>query len=126
MRLSWYALGAGDRSYRPLSYAMTLGPDLARPLHPLWATIEAHAESLDRLYRQQARVIFEVAPGLQGPALAVDVSLAEPGNAVRVLLEGKQVRYYVRLEGELLAASAGEPRVDRGVYLLLAELAARR
>jgi proteasome lid subunit RPN8/RPN11 len=126
MRLSWYALGAGDRNYRPLAYAITLGPDLARPLHPLWSTIEAHAESLDRLYRQQARVVFEVTPGLAGPALAVDVSLAEPGNAVRVLLEGKQVRYFVELEGELLAVNASEPRVDRGVYLLLAELAARR
>jgi hypothetical protein len=126
MRLSWYALGTGDRSYRPLPYAITLGPDLARPLHPLWSTIEVHAESLDRLYRQQARVLFEVTPGMRGPALAVEVSLAEPGNAVRVLLEGKEVRYYVRLDGETLAATADEPCVDRGVYLLLAELATRR
>jgi hypothetical protein len=63
---------------------------------------------------------------MRGPALAVEVSLAEPGNAGRVLLEGKEVRYYVRLDGETLAATADEPCVDRGVYLLLAELATRR
>ncbi|HEV3255281.1 MAG TPA: Mov34/MPN/PAD-1 family protein [Gemmataceae bacterium] len=126
MRLSWYGLRHGDRGYRPLDYAITLGPDLARPLHPVWSTLEAHAEPLDRLYRQQARVTFEVAPGEREPALAVDVALAEPGNSVRVLVEGKEVRYFVRLDGELLAADSEEARVDRGVYLLLAELAAQR
>jgi len=126
MRLSWYGLRQADRGYRPLDYAITLGPDLARPLHPVWSTLEAHAEPLDRLYRQQARVTFEVVAGQREPALAVDVSLAEPGNSVRVLLEGTDVRYFVRLEGELLAADSQESRADRGVYLLLAELAAQR
>jgi len=126
MRLSWYGLRQGDRGYRPLPYAITLGPDLARPLHPVWSTIEAHAEHLDRVYRQQAKMTFEVVAGTSGPALAVNVVLAEPGEAVRVLLEGNEVRYYVQLEGDLLATDCREPHVGRGIYLLLAELAAQR
>jgi proteasome lid subunit RPN8/RPN11 len=123
--LSWYSLRKGDTNYRPLPYGLTLGPDLARPLHPLWATLEAHAEELDRLFRQQSRVTFEVAAGERGPALTVTISLAEPGRAVRVQLEDDEVRYFLSRDGDLLEADVGETRVDRGVYLLLAELAAR-
>jgi hypothetical protein len=126
MCLSWYALSQGDRNYRPLEYGLTLGPDLARPLHPVWSLIEAHAEPLNRLYRQQKQVRFEVVAGDHGPALVVNVGLTEPGEAVRVVLEGKEVRYFVRLDGTVLAVDANEPRVDRGVYLLLAELATQR
>lgn len=124
--LSWYVLGHGDRKYRPLPVALTLGPDLARPLHPVWRMLEAHAERLDRLYRQQAGVTFAAAEGNRGPALAVTVPLTEPGSAIRVLLEGDEVRYYLLRGGELLVADPQEDRVDRGVYLLLAELAAQR
>lgn len=122
---SWYALGDGDRTYRPLPYELTLGPDLARPLHSIWAIIEAHAERLDRVCRQQAGVTFEVVEGEQGPALAMNVPLAERGDAVRVYLEDKEIRYYLNRDGDLLAADPQESRVDRGVYLLLAELAAQ-
>jgi hypothetical protein len=37
----------------------------------------------------------------------------------------KEVRYYVVWSGELLAVQHHDDYVDRGVYLLLAELAAR-
>jgi len=123
MRLSWYALRHGDRSYRMLPHGLTLGPDLARPLHAVWGAIEAHAEPLERLYKQQARISFEVVVGNRGPALAVEVPLADAGDAIRVLLEGKEVRYLVRRRGDVALADIPEPRVDRGVYLLLAELA---
>jgi hypothetical protein len=121
--LSWYALREGDRDYRALAHRLTLGPDLARPLHPLWATIEAHADRLDRLFRQQTRVKFEVVPGEKERALAVSLPLAEQGDVVRVLLEGTDVRYYVIRNGEAMSVDSPEARVDRGVYLLLAELA---
>jgi hypothetical protein len=92
-------------------------------LHGVWVAIETHAEPLDRLYRQQAKVRFEVVNGEHGAALAVEVPLADPGTAIRVVLEGKQIRYLVRRKGELFEATSSEPRIDRGVYLLLAELA---
>jgi proteasome lid subunit RPN8/RPN11 len=123
--LSWYALGTGDRHYRSLPVEVTLGPDLAKPLRPVWTQVEDHAERLDRLARQQARVAFGVLPGRKGPALAAEVPLADPGQAVRILLEGKEVRYYLVRDGEPVAADVGEARVDQGFYLLLAELAAR-
>jgi proteasome lid subunit RPN8/RPN11 len=124
LRLTWYALRAGDKDYRPLPVALTLGPDLARPLHTVWPMVEAHADRLDRLCRQQTGVTFEVTPGNQGPALTATVPLAEPGRAIRVELEGKDARYYLVRNGEPLPADVREVRVDRAVYLLLAELAA--
>jgi hypothetical protein len=125
MRLSWYTLADGDAAYRPLPVDWTLGPDLARPLRPIWPVIEAHADRLIRLARQQARVRFDVIAGRDGAALAVTVPLAEAGSAVRVVLEGKEVRYFLVREGQTLAADLGEARADQGVYLLLAELASR-
>jgi proteasome lid subunit RPN8/RPN11 len=123
--LSWYALGKGDRNYRPLPVEFTLGPDLARPLHAVWSELEAHAEQLDRLFRQQAGLTFEVVEGKHGPALAVNVPLAEPQHALRVLLEGPHVSYYLLKDGDLLMADSQEEQIARGVYLLLAELAAQ-
>jgi hypothetical protein len=57
--------------------------------------------------------------------LAVTIPLADPDAAIRVVLEEKQVQYYLVKHGELLRADPHEERVDRAVYLLLAELAAR-
>ncbi len=122
---SWYSLAAGERGYHPLPVELTLGPDLALPMRPVWDVIETHAERLDRLTRQLNRVSFSVVAGKSGPALAVNVPLAEPESAVRVLLEGKEVRYLLLQGDDVLAADLPESRVDQGVFLLLAELAAR-
>lgn len=113
--LSWYRLRQGDDRYHPVPVELVLGPDLARPLHSIWPTIENHAEQLDRLARQQVGVKFDLVEGRKGPALAVTVPLAEPGKAVRVLLEGKEVRYFVVRGGEYLLADGPDGRVDQGV-----------
>jgi len=123
MRFSWYTLRDGDRHYRPLLVDGNLGPDLARPLHPIWLTLERYAEQLDRLCRQQAGVSFRVVERPDGLALGVDVKLAEPGELLRLVIRGKEVQYYLLRGDELLAVDPDEERVDRGVYLLLAELA---
>jgi proteasome lid subunit RPN8/RPN11 len=122
--LSSYALGEGDAAYRPLSVEVTLGPDLARPLHILWSTIEAHADRLERVCRQQTGVSFETVSDESGAHLAVNVPLAEEGMALRILLQEEKVRYFLQRGEELLATDCNEERIDRGVYLLLAELAA--
>jgi proteasome lid subunit RPN8/RPN11 len=121
----WYSLKQGDARYRPLPVELTLGPDLARPLHSVWPAIEVHAERIERLARQQAGVSFELVDGQQGPVLSMTVPLAEPGDAIRLLLEGKEVAYLLQRGGEHLMADAREDRIDQGVYLLLAELAAQ-
>jgi len=121
----WYSLKQGDARYRPLPVELTLGPDLARPLHSVWPAIEVHAERIERLARQQAGVSFELVEGQQGPVLSMTIPLAEPGDAIRLLLEGKEVAYLLQRGGEHLMADAREDRIDQGVYLLLAELAAQ-
>jgi hypothetical protein len=121
--LSWYTLQEGDHQYRPLEVALTIGPDLARPLHSIWNTIEAYGEQLDRLCRQQARTAFEVVASATGPALQLTIALAGPDEALRLVLEEKEIRYYLLRGDELLVVDHDEPRIDRGVYLLLAKLA---
>jgi len=125
LRFSWYSLRQGDAAYRPLPVELTIGPDLARPLHAIWTTLEFHAERLERLYRQQTGMRFEVMSDKWGPALLLTLPLAERGDAVQVLVRPKEVRYYLIRQGELLEVQHHDDYVDRGVYLLLAELAAR-
>jgi proteasome lid subunit RPN8/RPN11 len=124
MCLSWYALRQGETGYRPLPVGVTIGPDLARPLHSVWLALEAHAERLERLYLQQAGVSFEVVADNGGPWLMVNVPVAEARSAIRVLLRPKEVRYFLVRNGEAKAVECADDRVDRGVYLLLAEWAA--
>jgi hypothetical protein len=58
--------------------------------------------------------------------LALTLPLALPGHAVRVFLEKGEVRYFLMRDGMMLASEAEDPRVDRGIYLLLAELAGQQ
>jgi hypothetical protein len=125
LRFSWYALGHGDAGYRPLPLELTIGPDLARPLHAIWGVVEAHAERLERLYRQQANLRFEVLTDARNPGLIVTLPLAGGSESVRVLIRQKEVRYYLVHDGQVLEADFVDECVDRGVYLLLAELASR-
>jgi proteasome lid subunit RPN8/RPN11 len=125
LRFSWYSLRQGDRTYRPLPVELTIGPDLARSLHEFWDTLEFHAERIDRLYRQQSGMRFQVMSDKWGPGLLLTLPLAEHGDVVQVLIRPKEVRYYLLRSGELLEVQHHDDCVDRGVYLLLAELAAR-
>jgi proteasome lid subunit RPN8/RPN11 len=120
---SWYALKQGDAQYRPLGLDVTPGPDVARVLHPVWDAIEVNAERLDRLFRQQYQLVCDVVTTAQGPALVVHVRLAETSAGMRVLIRGRHVRYFLVRGSDVLASDLSEPRVDVGVYTLLAELA---
>jgi proteasome lid subunit RPN8/RPN11 len=125
LRFSWYALREGDASYRPLPVELTIGPDLARPLHGFWPTLEAHASRIERLYRQQAGLRLDVLSDEWGPGLALTIPLADRGDAIRVVIRAKEVRYYAVLGGEVLEVGQQDDQIDRGVYLLMAELASR-
>lgn len=119
---SWYALAKGDRRYRKLPVHMTLGPDLARPLHPVWDVLEEHAEELERLSRQQAQASFEVLTHGKSNVLVLSMPLAEPECSLKVLLDGHQTQYVVEQRGALSTVDPGESRIDKAVYLILAEL----
>jgi hypothetical protein len=120
---TWYSLQDGARNYQTIPVQLIDGPDLAAPLRTVWPILEEHADRLERLARQQARVTFEPIAQSTGPTLALTVPLAEPGQALRVVLTHKEVRYYLMRAGSLLAADLHEPFPDRGIYSLLAELA---
>ena len=120
---SWYALAAGDSSYRPLPFQVTAGADLAEPLHAAWDLIEAHAICLNRLFRQLTKVRCEMAQEQRTPLLAVHIALPEPKHSLRLLLNDMAARYYWERNGELIAIDPHEPQVDRAVFLILAELA---
>jgi len=122
LRFSWYSLRQGDGAYRPLPVGLTLGPDLARRLHAAWPTLEEHADRIETLYQQQARLRIEVTDDPPDGLLLV-LPLAGEGNALRVLMRGSAVRYLVERKGELFAVDHQDDLVDRGVYRLLAELA---
>jgi hypothetical protein len=91
-------------------------------LRPVWCELEVHAERLDRLARLLHRVRFDVVEGKQKPALAVTVPLADPDRAIRVLMEGKEVRYLLVEKGEAMIADFRDDQIDRGVFMMLAEL----
>src|SRR5438270_3990767 len=118
---SWYALSEGDRRYKPLPVYLTLGPDLAKSLHPVWEILEAHALSLERLNRQQARVQFDVVSTKSGPAFAVNMALADADSGLRLVLEKNRVQYYLMREHDLIEVNPHEEDVERAVYLILAE-----
>ena len=125
LRFTWYALKFGDRSYRPVATHLAIGPDLARPLHEVWLVVETYADQLERLYRQQARVVFEVLGGDDGQrGLICTIPLAEPADRIRVLLMEKEVRYYLIRGGQPVRVDCPATRVDQAVYLLMAELTA--
>jgi Prokaryotic homologs of the JAB domain len=119
LTICWYSLRDGGKRYHPVSVKMIDGADLATALRPTWAVIEGNAERLERLARQQSRLGFEVAPP---SGLAAVVPLAD-GDALRAVLTKEGVRYFLVRNGEPLASELHEPRVDRGIYRLLAELA---
>ncbi|MFL5243636.1 MAG: Mov34/MPN/PAD-1 family protein [Gemmataceae bacterium] len=123
LRLSWYSLQFGATGYRTVPLDLTIGPDLARPLHQVWPTIERHAQRLDRLASQQANALFEIVNEGAGLGLAMRIPLSEPYECLRVILREQEVQYLVEREGQVMAAQQDEERIDRGVYLLLAELA---
>ncbi len=125
LRFSWYALKAGASRYEALPVTLTLGPDFALPLRPVWPVLEHNARRLDDLAQQLHKVQLAIVEGKKQPALALRLPLANGADELYVQLEGSEVRYLLLRAGQALAADLNEPRVDRGVYLMLAELASQ-
>lgn len=124
LTFSWYSLNAGSSRYQRLPVELTLGPDLARPLHSVWGAIEEHAVSLERLYRQQAGLMCQVIEEENRTVLAVQVPLAEPKSWLRVLLRENEPAYVVERGEDLFSVDPAAGSIEQGIYLILAELAA--
>lgn len=126
LQFSWYALGRHDRNYRALKVEVQPGPDLAMSVRTVWEELETHASRLDQLTRMLNGVKFQVAAGHARPALLATIPRADDGHVVLVQMEGKAVRYRVIGPDGAMAPDLHEDRVDVGVFLLLAELAAQQ
>ena len=124
LRFSWYTLAGGEKRYHRVPVELTIGPDRAKPLRPVWGEIEQYADRLDRLARQLTKVRFDVTAGRDNDALAVLVGLPD-GATIRVVLEGKDVRYFHEVECGASQVELPDTPPDQGIYLLLAELARR-
>jgi proteasome lid subunit RPN8/RPN11 len=122
LSFSWYGLGEHDQRYRALPVEVTLGPDLALELRTVWEEVENHAERLEALARQLNGVSFDVIDGRAKPALAARVPLADADRSIRVLMEGKEVRYLLQGRDGPMAADFHDDRVDHGIFVMLAEL----
>jgi hypothetical protein len=70
-------------------------------------------------------VTFTVTGTQEEPGLALTLPLAEPHRAMQVVVTAKEVHYYIQRDGQMYAVESMDHRIDRGVYLLLAELAAQ-
>jgi hypothetical protein len=115
---SWYSLREGARAYEPISVALTPGTDLGCPLRLVWDVLEDHSTRLERLALQQTKLAIEVSAN----GLTMTLPL-NAGPKLRVTLSKDGVHYFVLRDDEMMASDLCEPRVDRGVYQLLAELA---
>ena len=125
LRFDWYTLGANDRNYQDVPAVLTLGPDWATPLRPIWPIIEEHATRLDKLASQFKTVEFEV-PSSEIGTLRVRIRLSEAGQAIHLVLHEKTVRCLYEADGEVFQPDLPAGLApDHGVYQILAELAAR-
>lgn len=126
LRFDWYTLEGNDTRYHPVPVELTLGPDLAAPMRAVWPIVETHAARLDWLTLVMSKVRFEIPPEAEPPVLVVTIGLGEPGIRVRILLERKRVRYiYEAGETAFQADLPAGTAPDQGLFLLLAEVAAR-
>jgi proteasome lid subunit RPN8/RPN11 len=116
--ITWYTLREGAKDYQPIPIQLTPGTDLGSPLRLVWDVLEDHATRLERLALQQTKVVIDVSAS----GLTVTMPL-NAGPKLRITLSKEGVRYFVVQGDELLATDLQEPRVDRGVYQLMAELA---
>jgi len=83
-----------------------------------------HADALDGLCQQLARVAFEIVSNER--ALLVRVPMADTDESLRILLRQDEARFFLDRENELIAVDPQESQLDRAVFLVLAEWARRR
>lgn len=129
LRFSWYALAADDDCYRPLPVTITLGPDLAVALWPVWPILERYASALDLLAGRVSGLQFDVLSNPQ-PLLQVTVPASFLRQQATESETGAGERLGVRLAmavaptyGRLVGAAwetldLEEPAIDQGLVKL--------
>jgi len=123
MRFDWFSLANGDPNYVKLPVRWTLGEDLAKPLHVVWDAMEVHASEIDKVLAQQSKATCAITQAASGHQLTLSIPLAGTAGKILVFIFKDKVQYFFEKNEQLFAVDIQEDKVDRGVYLVLAELA---
>jgi hypothetical protein len=100
----------------------TLGEDLAKPLHVVWDAMETHAGEIEKVLAQQTKATCGITQGAAGHQLTLSIPLAGSAGKIIVFIFKDKVQYFFEKNEQLFAVDIQEDKVDRGVYLVLAEL----
>ncbi len=122
MRFDWFSLASGDSNYVKVPIRWTLGEDLARPLHVVWDAMETHAGEIEKVLAQQSKATCGITQGAAGHQLTLSIPLAGSAGKIIVFIFKDKVQYFFEKNEQLFAVDIQEDKVDRGVYLVLAEL----
>jgi proteasome lid subunit RPN8/RPN11 len=122
MRFDWFSLASGDSNYVKVPIRWTLGEDLAKPLHVVWDAMEIHAGEIEKVLAQQAKATCGITQGAAGHQLTLSIPLAGSAGKIIVFIFKDKVQYFFEKNEQLFAVDIQEDKVDRGVYLVLAEL----
>ena len=122
MRFDWFSLASGDSNYVKVPIRWTLGEDLAKPLHVVWDAMETHAGEIEKVLAQQTKATCGITQGAAGHQLTLSIPLAGSSGKIIVFIFKDKVQYFFEKNEQLFAVDIQEDKVDRGVYLVLAEL----
>lgn len=122
LRFSWYSLGHGDTNYHEIRTRWALGDDISQFLHPAWMVIEKNANGIERILAQQTGSTCDVVPFQGTSSFCVAVPTAYPRGVIRAFILEKNVKYFFEQNEQQYAIDVQENEVDRGIYLVLAEL----
>lgn len=122
MRFDWFSLANGDANYVKVPIRWTLGEDLAKPLHVVWDAMEMHAAEIEKVLIQQSKASCSITKTDCGHRLTLSVPLAGIAGKILVFIFKDKVQYFFEKNEQLFAVDIQEDKVDRGIYLVLAEL----
>lgn len=122
LRFSWYSLLQGDTDYKNVKIRWTLGPDLADFLSGHWSILEKNAEAIERILSQQNGSTCDVISYQGEKAFCLLVPTTYPKGVIRAFILGENVKYFFENSEQQFAIDVEENNVDRGIYLVLAEL----
>ncbi len=123
MRFDWFSLASGDANYNKIPVRWILGNDLAKPLHYVWDAMEIHAGEIEKVLAQQAKASCGITQGPKGHQLTISIPLAGTAGKILVFIFKDKVQYFFEKNEQLFEVDILEEKIDRGVYLVLAELA---
>lgn len=122
VRFTWYSLASKESNYKPLPFVWSLAPDLAQPWHAAWGLLEKNSKEINRILSGQngARCFSSVFQG--EPVITLEVPAGDADTKIQAVLGAGNIRFFVSRRGEMMAVDLQENKLDRGLFMVLAEL----